>query len=450
MSKSSPARELARFGALLKFQNLPREVVDKVKVCLYHVLYCSFVGHDLPWSKTARQTAKELDGKPEATIFVYGDRCSCTEAAFANAVLSHSIIQEDMHSKSLSHPGSVVIPASLALGEKLGVSGKDLISAIVVGYEVMCRVGASVASADFVSRFRSSGFFGPFGSAVAAAKMMGFSEDEIVGAIGLAGNLSMGLNEWARAKTNEVFFHNGFAARNGIVAAMLTKNGLWGAESILEGSSGLWAGYGGYDRADEITRELGKTFEIMSVWPKPIPACALNSSPIQLALNMAKDNDIDPRQIKEIAIKTNKVGKDNPGCDNPGPFYSINEAKMSVQFGVASALIFKKVVDENFRKYDDPIVATLAKKARVVVDPDIDKLWPGKQAQKIEILMNNGRVIAGEHDDLRHLTRDDVVGNLRSYAERIIGEGKTEELVSKIEDLELLKDISDLATCFAR
>ncbi len=455
MSKLSPIRELSRFLVSLRFDDLPKEVQDKAKVCIYDVFACACAGYNLPWSLTARETAKEMGDKKEAALFVYGDRCSAAEAAFVNAVLAQSIVWEDSHVRSLSHPGTVVIPTALAVGEKIKTSGKDVLVAIVAGYEAMCRVGMSICGTEFNLHFRPTGYFGPFGSAAAAAKILGFNEDDTASVLGLAGNLGLGLVEFGWAGTNEWYFHNGFAARNGIAAAILTQKGLKGPESILDGKGGLWAAFGGEENAAEVTRDLGKSYEMLNVIYKIAPACGRTGCTAQLMLDIVKSRDVKPEEIdeiKEITIKTSRHAKMYTGLDYSGPFSTITQVRFSQQFAAASVLVFREISNDNYLKYDDPSVAKLAQKVKVVVDSHYDELLTktAKSGARIEVVMNDGRVISREQDDVRYPEREDIVQSYKMYAVRTLGESKAVELASKIEDLENLKDISDLARCFVK
>jgi 2-methylcitrate dehydratase PrpD len=225
---------LAKFKTSSSFESLPREVIDKVKMCIYHALACSFAGHHLAEPQIAINFLKNLHSTGRSTSLVDGIKGEAQDIAFVNAVLGHSITQEDMHLDA-GHPGSMIIPVALAMGEETGCSGKEFMAAVAVGYEVMARVGRSMSSLEFFKKFRTSSFFGPYGTCAAAAKLMKLTDEQTVNALGMAASLSSGLLQFTVEGTGDFSFQNGFAARNGIAAAMLGKAGIQTAKSVLGG-----------------------------------------------------------------------------------------------------------------------------------------------------------------------------------------------------------------------
>jgi 2-methylcitrate dehydratase PrpD len=178
-------------------------------------------------------------GGNRATLIGSPARASVAEAAFANATTAHGLVQEDMHTASVSHIGVVVWPTLLALAEVQRATGRAFVAAGVVGYQVMARVGQALITKEVAQRFRPTGLVGAVGGAAAGARLLRLSEDETVNALALAANTAGGLNEWPRSGGGEMFFHPGFAARNAVTAVLLARAGAEASESALDGPAGL-------------------------------------------------------------------------------------------------------------------------------------------------------------------------------------------------------------------
>ncbi len=147
------------------------------------------------------------------------------DAAFANAVMGHGLVREDMHSGSISHLGIVVLPALLALSEFRRVTGRDFITAAMVGYETGGKVGCALMDAEIARIHRRTGINGPVAAAAAGARLLGLSVDAATSAVALGANVTVGFNQWAHTGGSEMFFHAGFAARKAVTAVRLAEFG---------------------------------------------------------------------------------------------------------------------------------------------------------------------------------------------------------------------------------
>ncbi len=233
----------ADFALGLDGARLPEVVRAKAALCLLDFLAAGRRARDLDWSRQAVALVRHQASRPEAAVFGTDLSAAASEAAFANATTGHGLIREDMHVASACHIGVVVIPAALAVAEREGASGADLLAAIVAGYEITARLGRAVLSPAFAAHFRPTGTFGPFGAALAAARLSGLTAEETVQALGFAGNAGAGLNAWPWSGGTEIYFHAGEAARAGVRAADLARLGGRASDDIVEGEGGLLAAH---------------------------------------------------------------------------------------------------------------------------------------------------------------------------------------------------------------
>jgi 2-methylcitrate dehydratase PrpD len=441
---------MAKFVTSLKYEDLPKEVVDKVKICIFHALACTFAGHHQELIAPAINYLRGIQLPGKATSFVDGTKGPPWEVAFVNSVIGQSTGQEDMHADSSCHCGSMIIPTAFAVGQELNSSGKEVIASIIMGYDVTGRIGMSILSPDFSRKFRPSGMFGPYGTCATAARLYGLNEEQIVNGLGMAGSTSSGGMQWALEGTHEIVYQNGTACRNGIACALLGKNGIKASRQVLEGPMGAWAVFGKQPLAEKIVEGLGKSFEIMKVFCKPAPACAYTQSSAALALKMVSKYDIDPQKIDKIQIKTFQMGKLFPGLDFKGPFIDIAQSKMSQQFSVAAVFLFKELVQSNYDKYSDPLVNRLASLASVDVDDAIAGAYSRKQGCRIIVTMKDGKVLDETMDDLEVMSDERVVANFDAQAARVLGAKQAKELKESINNLDKIDKVANFVRLCAK
>lgn len=450
MSNSTVTEEMAKFVTTLKYEDLPEQVVHKVKICIFHALACTFAGHHQELIAPVIKYLKDLKLNGRATSFVDGIKGPGSEVAFVNAVIGQSTGQEDMHADSSCHCGSMMIPVAFAVGQELGSSGRDVIVSIVAGYDVTGRIGMSMLSPDYSRKYRPSGMFGPFGTCAAAARLYGLDKEQTTNGLGMAGSLSAGNMQWAMEGSHEIVYQNGFAAKNGISAALLAKSGIKASHQVLEGFLGAWTVYGKQPLADKIIEGLGSTFEISKVYCKPAPACAYAQPAAALALRMSKKYDIDPHKIEKIVIKTFPMGKMFPGLDYGGPFTDIAQTKMSQQYSVAAVFVFKELMQSNYDNFTNEMVNRVAALGSVEVDDAITSSYPAKQGCEITVALKGGQVLQEKMEDLEVMTDERVIENFRIQAERTFGKRQSDRLKAAIDELESSNDVSSLVKLCSR
>ncbi len=313
------SRTFARYVASLDYESLPPKVVDKVKALLLHALVMSIVGASTRRGQATVALIKKMEGKLDGmTLLVDGSRVTCAGAAFANSMLIRATGQKDSY-RMLVHPGPCVIPAALAMAELCGKSGGEFITALAAGYEVETRIGRDFIPSTQARGFRSTAVYGTLGAAVAAGKVMGLSEDQLVAAIALACTFTGGTSEGHRSGGKEGMFHEPMAARHGIMAALLACENVRGSETALEGEAGFYHAFVGNNRGelsyvftgpkqtslDAIVADLGSRWELMHVIQKIYPTAGYNCPVIELMAQLRSKYRIAPGDIEEITVDMN-------------------------------------------------------------------------------------------------------------------------------------------------
>lgn len=414
------------------FTDLSPAAIAKVKIALLDFLSCAYESLDLPPSRQAIQVAGRAGGGP-ASIVATDVRTSAAEAAFANAVLGHGLVREDMHTGSVSHLGIVIFPALLALSQTRKVAGRDFINGAVCGYEIGASVGRALMDQETVRIFRPTGITGPIGAAVAGSVMLGFTEDAAVSALGLAANATGGLNEWPASGADDMFFHAGFAARNAVTSVALAELGAFGSETALDGPAGLFAALRRADRVSDVSPFQGGNLEIFSVYHKPAPACNYAQTACQAALIIALENEVDSYEIAGIQVKCTAAAIHYPGCNASGPFERVLQAKMSIQFCVAATLAGRCIEESNYRRLDDPEIARLIGITKLEEDPELTRAYPGVQGSEVIVTLRSGQVLRKRMSDLVPATPDQIRARFRSAAGAAAA--RIEEKVQMLEKL---------------
>ncbi len=233
-------RMLAEFATALRYEDLPPDLILNAKQCIRDSLGCGVYGANMPWVQSVKRVVTALGQSQTASAWGMKVKADPLGAAFINGTAAQGFELDDCHDQSMSHYGAGVIPAVLASAEGFGhFTGKDVILAVVAGYELGTRIGNTVSPSAFHRGFHPCGLTSTFGSAAAIAKLLKLDTDQYVSALGLAGSQAAGLMAsqfGAMAKR----FHSGKASQNGIIAALCAKEGLTGVRDVLE------APYGGF------------------------------------------------------------------------------------------------------------------------------------------------------------------------------------------------------------
>ena len=434
------AARIARASVQASLDDLPGEVIAKTKLCLMDLVGCALESRDLPWSVQAKSLAQPVAAG--AAIIGSPGRFAPGDAAFANAVMGHGLVREDMHSGSISHLGIVVLPTLLALSGLRPVNGREFVTATVVGYEVGGQIGRAVMDAEVARIHRPTGVTGPVAAAAAGANLLGLDAEQTTSAIGLGANTTLGFNQWAHTGGSEMFFHAGFAARNALSAARLAHAGAFGSPSALDGEAGLFASLKKRSAASKV--ELFRAApEILAVYHKPVPACNFAQTPCQAALQLVGGERFDPDRISAIRIRVPRAGALYPGCDYTGPFSHILQAKMSIQYNVAAALLLGAVSEKNFTLLNDARLHRLIGLMKLEVDDAMTRAYPGLQGGEVEVTQS-GTVQRVRLDDVVNATAGDVRLRFRAAAAERLGAARAAQVESFIDALDQVRDVGVL------
>lgn len=457
----SLSRELARHAAALAVDTLPAEVVAEAKRRLLDFVAATAPAFDREApARIATGYATRAGGAAEATVLTVGDRAPAPLAAFANGVAGSCLEIDDDHSARVGHVGTPTVPAALAAAELAGASGADLLAAVVAGYETYVRTARAVRPGALLSKgFQPSGTNGAFGAAAAAARALGLQAEQVAHALGLAGCQSAGLIEGTADGAWSKRFNPGWAAHSGVSAALLADAGFTGAPRILEGRHGWLHAYAG-DAGDAgpVLDGLGERFEILGAVTKPYACSRYCHSAIDAALAL-RDAIGSPADVESVTVHTFAHGL--PFVAEPAEVKAaprtVVDAQFSLPFAVAVAIVDGAALLAQFTP--DSIARTavraIAARTTVVVDPELDALYPKQYPARVEVRLRGGRLLArevrvptgdpgNELDDARFTDRFTELAALAYPRSQVA------EILHAVSTLDKLDDVRDLTRLLVR
>ncbi|SFU19553.1 MmgE/PrpD family protein [Mesorhizobium sp. YR577] len=365
---------LAKYVADLHYGLLPPEVPERAR----H-LAIDLIGSIVRAGKEADSTpsllgmikALGLDAPGQCTVFGSSRNYIPATAALLNGALGHSLDFDDTHADSSLHPSAPVVPAAYAAAEMVGASGKELLAAIVAGYEVCCRLGNALdPTAHYARGFHPTATAGTFGAAAAAGKLLGLDAAGIASAFGVAGSQAAGSLQFLVNGAWNKRYQVGAAAMNGLIAATLAKEGFVGAADAIEGKHGFLVGYTDDPLPERAVADLGTVYETMNIGMKPYPACRYTHAAVDGLLKLRRENGWSAADILSVDIGLHKNGIVLTGAPLQAKRRprSVVEGQFSMPFAAAVALYKGSFGWDDYALLGNPDVEAIA--ARIDVRRD--------------------------------------------------------------------------------
>ena len=447
---------LAKFASNVNYEDLPPDVVDRAKYfCL------DFAGVTLNGSTTdsAKAVVRALDdvGRSGPSTIVGTNKQALPEyAAMANGIAFHSIEMDDVNNEASLHPGVVAFPTALAMADIAPVTGKDFISAVVAGYDVIIRLGRALKPKEHYGRgFHPTGTCGAFGGAAVAARLLGLQGDDYTHALGIAGSQAAGSMEYLAQGAWTKRLHPGWSAHSGIWAALLARAGYSGPTTILEGRDGFLNAYSGDPDPSLVLKDLGEEYQVTRTGVKPHACCRYNQGPIDCLLEIGRSNDFQALDIEEVKIGVlsqgmRLVAEPVEAKRNPK---SVGDMQFSMPFAAAVALSYGSA---SLNEYaigvpDRPEVRHIMDRVQCVTDPKLDAQTPKLFPAWAEVRTSDGRTMRSEltypkGDPENPVTWDEMRTKFNLLSAPVISSQRQEEIISAIDSLEQMDDVRQLAS----
>jgi 2-methylcitrate dehydratase PrpD len=442
---------LAHYIAHAKYEDFPSEVVRKAKLLILDNIGCALGGYVTDTGKVLTSFGKEVSDKAESTIIGDGTKVSCMMAAGVNAQMANILNFDD--TSITGHPGSAIVQTAISLGESLGVSGKKIIEATIVGYEVTDRIGSGVPT--HTPRLRTTQYAIPvsqhvFGPAVVAAKMLGLDAEQTNHAIGIAGAIAptFNLKRISSKPASPTKTGNLWNCFTGISAAYLARGGFGGPVDYLDGPMGFWALFADGVDFEAMIAGLGERYLTEEVQIKPWATCRFNSAPIELVSRIMQDEGINLHDIEWIKIKANARAASLPFIERrPSEMW---DAFYSTPWAIAMTVLGYESGQDWYEKarFTDPAVLAVTEKVSIEMLPEADRILKERGISKaapcdVEIRANGQtyvkRATGAKGDADQPMTAEEVKTKFRSLAAKCLEQGQAEDLINTVNTLENCK-----------
>jgi len=449
--KENVTMVLAKFISKIQYEDLPKDTVQKAKEVTLDYLGALLAGYNYSslLSKKITDLMINNGGKEEATIIGPSIKVPVINAALVNGVTSHVVELDDGHRIARGHPGVVVLSSALSTAEYLGSSGKDLITAITVGYDIFIRIASAVNPSHLKRGFHTTGTCGVFASAAAASKLFGLNTEETANALSLAGTQAAGLLEVTIDGQMAKALHSGKSAYAGVLAALLAKEGVRGPKTLIEGVKGFSKAMSDECDYDIMLKDLGKAFYINECYIKLYPTCRHTHSPIDAVLELISENDFSTNEIKKILIKTYPTAVSFAGeLFKPE---TIEAAKFSIPYCICAALIYKKfgLNELKLESINNPTVQTLIDKVKIEVDSSLENSLSKTKGAEVYISLNDGRILykkinlpKGEKEN--PISYDELIKKFTYCTDYYFDENRRSKIIDKILSIDQTYNVNDL------
>jgi 2-methylcitrate dehydratase PrpD len=454
---------IRKFITSTTLQQVPADAIQQAKRCLIDGFGVILAGSTVRGSEIVHEYVKSVSDRKEATALGAGKLMApASLAALANGASGHAMDYDDTQLSTtpdrtfglLTHPTLSPLCASLALSERMGLSGAAFLEAFLIGFEVECKIAEAIDPSHYNRGFHSSGTIGTFGAAAAAAKLLKLNDVQLGHMLSIASSLSSGIRVNFGTMTKPL--HMGRAAENGVFAAELAARGFTGGDDGLDGQWGFFQVFGGGADLDRLVPSLGKPYAIVSpgVSVKPYPCGSLSHPSLDAMLKVVVDHDLKPEQVRAIRLRA--------GSNILEPLrYKVAktelEAKFSIPFLMSTILIRRKA---GIREFTDEFVASepvqqMMARVTGVFDEKIEAQGFDKIRSIVEVDLNDGRMLVQPSDDKyrggpeRPFTRAELHDKFADCAQLVLSPDKIRQALVQLESIDTLKDVRQLVRTLA-
>ncbi len=445
------SQQWAEYAVNLTFEDLSLEAITAAKMFLYDSFGCGLGGSKTEDFHILEETFREIGGRGECSVIGSNLKTDVRSASLINGLAIRALDYNDVYWKQdPSHP-SDLLPAAFCVGERENRSGKDLILATVIAYELEMRI-MEAAFPGIRELGLHHATLTQFVSPVVAGKMLGMNAEQITNAIGICGSHNTTLGAVTvgtlTMMKNTV---DPMATEAGVFAALIAQKGYKGPTPIFEGREGLFEAIGDKWKPEVLTDNLGKTFKIVNCSIKPFPCEALTHAPISAVLDLVIEHDLSPESIDLIEIYTLKRAAEILADDSKYIIDSRETADHSLPYCIAAAVVKRELTPEQFSSESliNPAILSLVPKVKAVLEHSFEERFPAEQPCKVFIRLKSGVKLTKERafpkgDPRDQLSEIELKRKFSILADGILDTEKQEVIYNIIQNIEHLENISDL------
>ncbi|TLX59484.1 MmgE/PrpD family protein [Stutzerimonas nosocomialis] len=446
---SQHTHALTEFLAGLRYEQIPDAVLARTEDLFLDWLgsaLASAGAHPIPLFERYAQEMGPTSGP--SRIFVNRGSSSAYFAALVNGASSHLVEQDDLHNSSVLHPATVVFPAALAAAQHLRKSGRELLLASVAGYEAGIRIGEFLGRSHY-RIFHTTATVGTLAAAVAVGKLLEFDQKQFTHLLGSAGTQAAGLWEFLRDAADSKQLHTAKAAADGLLAAYLTREGLTGAQNILEGEQGMAAGMSTDADPSKLSDRLGTRWALAETSFKFHASCRHTHPAADALLALMQREGLRADAIASVTTRVHQGAIDVLGRVTVPQ--TVHQAKFSMGTVLGLIAVHGKAGLTEFHELalTDPAVAAFRDKVSMVLDPEVDRAYPARWLGRVEVTTTDGRRLQGAIDEPKGdpgntLSREELEDKFRRLVQ-FSNARSADEAGELIEQVWRLRETTDLS-----
>ena len=452
MSVDTISEQISEFVLGLRYEEIPERVKNHVKLLMLDSFGCALLSADEEHAKCVRKAIEKMPNEPEATLWGTTEKLSVENAVLYNGCLVHGQDYDDTHAASIVHPSSSVLTAAMALGEKYGANGEDLMTAMVAAYEVILRLGNACKGKMHTHFFHPTGIFAPFAAICIAGRLEGVDKKTMVSAIGLAGNFAASTMQFSVDGTWSKKLHPGWGVHTGLYALRFAKEGFIGSPQIFEGSQGLFMSHIGIVEYLKPTfADLGQNWLTCEVAFKFYPVCHMMHSHLDVLQQLIKENTIRAEDIESITAILYPRAADIVGLPPEKKRRPENDYLMrfSIQYCLAVAAVKGRLsaTDINMSNMEKTEILEMIDRVQVVEDSaaEVEGHFPGA----VRIRLKDGHEFAREQrfevgSAENPVKREHVLRKYDVNTEEILPVEQARRFAEVVNHFEMLPDMKEI------
>lgn len=444
-------RDLAAFASNLRYDVIPRDVVERIKLSVLDSLGCCLFGATLPWTRKVAALAKGEGARPVSSLMGMGEQTSIALAVLVNGTGGHAFELDDIHKESIVHAGSIATPVALAFAEQQdGMPGKDVITAMVAGYEVGHRVGSAATMSLFFRGFHPQGTSGAFVAAATAARAISLDASRFQHALGIVGSQAGGLmaaQEGAMVKR----FHSGRAAQSGVYSALLARDDFTGITDVLE------APYGGYlstlsdkPAPARLTDGLGAVWETLNVGYKPHASVTSIHTALDGLADILREHKLTVDDVSRVDVGLSPMT--HVHCAWEYKAQGVTAAQMNLYYGLAVIALDGMAFTDQYReeRLRDPRILDFIGRISATVDAEIEAMGAAfRHAARVKVNTRDGRafeklILHRRGSPEAPLQPRDIEYKFRHVVRSCIPEARMSRILDLVRGLECLDNTREL------
>jgi aconitate decarboxylase len=445
---------ISEFVSGLRFEQIPADVVERIRLLILDSLGCGIFGSGLPWSRILQDTLSRVDATPAVEVWGSPLRLSAPSAALINGTQIQGFELDDIHRQGVLHVGAVSLPPLLAVcALRPGMSGREFLTAAVAGYEIGPRVGMCMGQEHITQGWHSGATVGVFSAAAAASAALGLSAEQTINAIGIAGTQASGLMA-AQYGAMVKRMHAGRSAQSGLYAALLAQGGFTGIRNVFESP------YGGFCTTFSASQDkfnlgalsagLGETFETMRISLKFYSSVSSSHTSLDAIRLLQEQHPFGAGEVDSITVRGSHVTVEHVGW--PYRPEGLTSAQLNLPFCIATLLLEGDVFVAQFTEeaVSDPNRIALSRRVQVVEDPAITAKGSAHRHEvEVEVLLTDGtrlvrRVAAPRGSESNFASEAQVVGKFHALADGVLGREAAERLREAVLGLADLEDVTPI------